>query len=205
MTEYVQGDRHEAFIAELASHGMPFAQISKRTVGHNQILIASKLPLLVGDITGPDIHPAVPPNTLHVIAEDLNIQVLGFRMPAFESKDMDIKRAVWEWLIAASRTLESHRGIMTGDLNTAIGDSKNYCGDCLPVLPEYGWQHAIPADGFSWKSVRHGTVRRIDHTFLSPFISTASARYLWGFEAMSPDAGSGRVGIPDHAMLIVDF
>lgn len=205
LTEYVESDAHGAFVDALAQQGLLHAQVSKRTAGHNQILIASKTPLLHGHINGPALHPAVPSNTLHVVAKDLGCQVIGFRMPAFESKDWAIKRAVWEWLIQASRSLEHNPTVVTGDLNTAQGDSAKFCGDCLSVLAQHGWQHAIPAEGFSWRSARHGTVRRIDQTFLSPGMPPASGRYLWDFESIAPDASSGRVGIPDHAMLIVDF
>lgn len=205
MTEYVQGDAHSGFITDLAGQGLLHTQVSTRTEGQNQILIASRSPLSLGGIQGPELHPAVPPNTLHVVVDDLQLQLIGFRMPAFASKDRKIKRAVWEWLISASRSLEPHRTVLTGDLNTAVGDSDNYCGDCLPVLPKHGWQHAIPDEGFSWKSARHRTVRRIDHTFLSPSMPSARSNYLWDFESLAPDAGSARVGIPDHAMLVVDF
>lgn len=205
ITEYVQGDTHSKFVRALAVQGLPHTQVSMRTEGQNQILIASKSILSSGCIHGLDLHPAVPSNTLHVFVDDYQIQLIGFRMPAFKSKDRKMKRTVWEWLISTSRSLESHRAIVTGDLNTALGDSTNYCGDCLPVLTQYGWQHAIPADGFSWKSARHGTLRRIDHTFLSPIMPAGSSKYLWDFESMATDAASARVGVPDHAMLIVDF
>ena len=93
----------------------------------------------------------------------------------------------------------------TGDFNTALGDQDAYCGDCLDVLPGSGWQHVVPPDGFSWRGGKDGKERRIDHTFLSPGMPRAQGRYLWDFQTLSPEAGSGRVGIPDHAMLVVDY
>lgn len=205
LTEYVQGPSHAAFCERLARIGLPHLQVSQRTEGHNQVLIASATPLQAGSIQGPALHPAVPSNVLHVHLPQHQLQLLGIRMPAFKPEDRAIKRAVWEWLNRISRTLEPGPAVVSGDLNTALGDKPSHAGDCLQVLPRAGWQHAIPETGHSWRSARYGTLRRIDHSFLAPGMPPARSRYLWDFQALAPEAPSGRVGIPDHAMLVVDF
>jgi exonuclease III len=205
LTEYVEGDDHPTFIGALAAAGLRHHRTSARTPGHNQILIASTEPLRLGGIEAPPLHAAVPSNALHVVVETTGVNVLGFRVPAFKGKDKAIKRSVWEWLIGACRSVETGLTVVTGDFNTAPGDRKTYCGDCLDVLPRSRWQRVDPADGFSWTNSKDGSGRRIDHTFLSPQLPRAQGRYVWTFREMSPEAASGRVGIPDHAMLVVDW
>ncbi len=207
LTEYVQGPAHDGFLADLAGIGLKYPKFSTKTPGHNQILVVSKTPLTQRALEWPAIHAAVPSNTLHVVEATLDLNVIACRIPAFDkgAAGRAAKRAVWERLIQTGLALGSHPTAVTGDLNTATEDSARDCGDLLPVLAEHGWQHGIPPDGFSWKSTRSGAERRIDHTFLSPPVPKAKARYVWDFEAIAPDAGSGRVGLPDHAMLVVDF
>jgi hypothetical protein len=207
LTEYVEADGHGAFVAALAEGSLPYAEVSERTVGHNQVLIVSKTPLTACTPKGLPLHPAVPSNILHVVMGDTGFHLIGCRIPAFrkDSEGRALKRAVWDWLIQAGRGVEASPAAVAGDLNTQLGDSTRNCGDLVPVLAQRGWQHAIPDSGCSWKSAQLGAMRRIDHTFLSPPVAAARARYLWDFEGLASVAGVGRPGVPDHAMLVVDF
>ncbi len=202
LTEYVEGEDHEQFVAQIASIGLTSIERSSQKSGQNQILIASRYGLRRGALHAPPLHEAVPSNVLHVFLEEPGIHVLGLRMPAFAAKDRSIKRETWKWLIDAGALLQPHPSIITGDLNTALGDSVSYCGDCLEQMAGSGWHHALPASGFSWKSARHGTERRIDHAFFSPAFLVLQAKYLWDYQALSDDSTTGKVGIPDHAMLL---
>lgn len=207
LTEYVEGAGHDGFLSALADLGLSYPMASRRTARQNQVLIVSRLPIACGQLIGPAIHPAVPSNILHVVVPGLSFHLLGCRVPAFDqgASGRALKRAVWEWLIQAGQRLEAQPAAITGDLNTAIGDSAKDCGDMVLALAQSGWQHAIPDTGCSWKAPRSATERRIDHTFLSPSIAEAQARYVWDFEAMLPGGVPGVVGTPDHAMLVVDF
>lgn len=207
LTEYVEGPAHDGFLAELAAFELGYPVFSRKTPGHNQILVASKTPLTQHKLEPPPIHAAVPSNTLHVVEDTLGFHLVACRIPAFDKSAAGraTKRAAWDWLIKTGLAVGAHPAAVTGDLNTAAGDSARDCGDLVPVLAKHGWQHAIPPDGFSWKSARSRSERRIDHTFLSPPVPRARSRYVWDFHLMAPEARSGRVGLPDHAMLVVDF
>ncbi len=47
-------------------------------------------------------------------------------------------------------------------------------------------------------------LRQLDHVVLSPALVSIHAEYSWEFQTLAPDAASGIVGLPDHAMLVVD-
>jgi endonuclease/exonuclease/phosphatase family metal-dependent hydrolase len=132
------------------------------------------------------------------------VELLGFRMPAYEGTDRPMKRRTWEWLIDALKTLRDRPAIIIGDFNTAFGDSVSRCGDCLDALTESGWRPAVPADGFSWRGRTNGTERRIDLAFLSPSATARSVSYSWSFRDIGEEASAMQIGRPDHAMLLLE-
>ena len=202
LTEYVEGPDHERFCQELAAQGLTSQLASRGAAGHNQILIGARTQLYVIPVLDPGIHAAVPSNFLHSVGAD-GLHVIGFRMPAFKSPDRALKRKTWNWLIQYCRPLESQPTILLGDFNTADGDSPAYCGDCLDALSDLGWHRVTPA-GHSWTSGKTGGERSIDHAFLSPALKLNRATYDWDFQVRWRESASQRVGIPDHAMLVVD-
>jgi hypothetical protein len=46
--------------------------------------------------------------------------------------------------------------------------------------------------------------RRIDLAFHTPSLRCDGVSYSWAFQGLDALAPSGRVGLPDHAMLLVD-
>lgn len=204
-TEYVEGPRHNSFLAALSAQGLRHASVSFPRQRQNQVLIASREPHVRGGIEAPPIHPAVPPNALHVRLAQSGVDVLGFRMPAFAGRDSRFKRVTWNWLLEVAASLRSRRAIIAGDFNTAPGDSDIRCGDCLYTLVSADWRHARAAEGHSWRGGRSDQGRVIDHAFLSPSLGLESSVYSWSFHRFSANVASRCVGIPDHAMLLVTY
>jgi endonuclease/exonuclease/phosphatase family metal-dependent hydrolase len=205
LTEYVEGSDHRRFLAELAARGLAHVSLTERTNKQNQLLIASREPQRRGDLAAPAIHPAVPPNALNIVLENSGLHILGFRMPAFTGPERPLKRVTWEWLLGAAAELRDRPAVIAGDFNTAPGDAVADCGDCLEVLLKSGWHLARPAAGYSWRHAQSGVTRQIDHAFLAPALAPGRAEYSWKFHDLAPDAASGKVGLPDHAMLLTDF
>jgi endonuclease/exonuclease/phosphatase family metal-dependent hydrolase len=202
LTEYVEGVDHAAFLGALRHHGLACASVSARTPRQNQVLIATREWHAREPLAIPNIHPSLPSNALLVRLAD-GTRVLGFRMPAYEHAERRFKRPTWDWLLGEAEQLLPSPAILAGDFNTALGDSPAYCGDCLSTLLAAGWSHAAPTTGYSWQG-RAGE-RRIDLAFLSPATATV-AHYSWDFERLAigiPDRQK-RVGLPDHAMLVVE-
>lgn len=204
LTEYVVGPDHGRFVEQLATARLDHTLTSTSTPRQNLVLVASRTRIFAGGILAPPLHPSVPPNFLHVEMADSGLQVLGFRMPAFVSKDRLFKLQTWDWLRSTMASLEKLPTLVVGDFNTAPGDPVGRGGDSFGLLVDAGWDHALPESGYSWRHARSGTERRIDHLFTSGALRCEAARYDWDWRARSEEAASGKVGIPDHAMLIAE-
>jgi endonuclease/exonuclease/phosphatase family metal-dependent hydrolase len=126
-------------------------------------------------------------------------------MPAFTGAGASrLKRLTWDWLTTETFGLLSKDAIIAGDFNTAVGDGRAKCGDCLEAFAR-SWTHALPPTGHSWRHRPSQTEHRIDHAFLTLQVALRSASYSWEFQQLSEEAQLGNTGRPDHAMLIVDF
>ena len=203
LTEYVVGPDHLRFVGDLESMGFSQPSVSERPKRQNQVLIATREPHVKRDLRVPVISQAVPSNVLSVGLERSGVSVVGFRMPAYKSKEREKKREVWNWLQQTATGLLGEPSVIAGDFNTAVGDSASYCGDCLDALCESGWTRCATT-GPGWRG-KNGIERAIDHAFVSPRVRPTASRYSWDFQSLAPEAKSGNVGVPDHAMLIVDF
>ena len=206
LTEYVEGPDHDRFLGELDAQGLQHSAQTESRKGQNQVLIASRAPSRRGYLVAPAFHEFVPPNVLHVVLEESGVNVLGCRVPAFTGAGArQFKRRTWEWLLTAAEELHDGPSIIAGDFNTTPGDGAAKCGDCVERLLEAGWHWARPSEGYSFRSANRGSPRQIDHVFLSPALWFTHAEYAWKFQTLAPDAASGTVGLPDHAMLVADL
>lgn len=93
----------------------------------------------------------------------------------------------------------------TQALSDKVLDPPARCGDNFPKLIRGGWQHAPPLTGCSLRHPHTGTERQIDHIFLSASLICKSVKYSWDFERLALNGTRGKVGHPDHAMLICEF
>lgn len=207
LTEYVEGPDHGRLAEALGEAGFAPPAVSARPSGGNQVLVAARGGVERRTIEAPGtLPPAVSSNVLHVGVPSLGIEVLGFRMPAFPSAQREDKRKTWDWLLDSARSLGDRAAVITGDLNTSPEDGPRFFGDRIAALVEDGrWRLARPADGYSWLHARSGRERQIDHLFHTRALTARRAVYDWDFRALNEDAVSGKVGRPDHAMLVVDL
>lgn len=144
----------------------------------------------------------MPPNLLHRQLSVSGVHVVGFRMPAFAKAERAFKRTTFAWLLDAAESLLAAPALIIGDFNTAPGDPPRECGDCLEAFQRRGWRLAVPPLGHSW-ATRAGRGRRIDFALVSPGLAVTELAYSWRFRDLGEDAASGKVGRPDHAMLLV--
>jgi exonuclease III len=205
LTEYVEGPDHDFFLASLNAGGLCAFSCSEQSRRQNQLLIGSRSAQRQCELVIPDIYPSVPSNVLEISLANPEVRVHGFRMPAFEGKDRPLKRVTWNWLLGEADRLRTRSALIVGDFNTAPGDPESGCGDCLKKLIQGGWQHVRPESGCSWRHPPSRTERQIDHIFLSASLMPKRVEYLWGFERLAPTGASGKVGWPDHAMLVCEF
>jgi exonuclease III len=204
LTEYVVGADHDRFLGELSAASLSHVAVSLRVGRSNQVLVAAHQPMELGLLVASGLHPSVQPNFHHVRLLVDDIEVIGFRMPAFEGSERPMKRRTWDGLIAVLRQVRDRPTIILGDFNTAPGDLTKTCGDCIELLIAEGWTAHVPAEGYSFRRAPDTVGRRIDLAFTSPSLVGTGATYSWAFQMLAADADCGWVGRPDHAMLFLE-
>jgi endonuclease/exonuclease/phosphatase family metal-dependent hydrolase len=200
LTEYVQSDAHGAFTRALGAVGLLHARVSVEAPGQNQVLIASRWPLVDGDIRAPAIAPALPSNALHVQVPDGGVDVLGLRIPDY-SREPAIRRQCWNWLLSTAKTVSERPFVIAGDFNTDPRYPRARCGDRIGQLVDAGFTHASPVLGASyWTPNGHGV--RIDHAFASKTLAVLHAEYVT--QVGEHVLVGKRDAYSDHAALLVD-
>jgi endonuclease/exonuclease/phosphatase family metal-dependent hydrolase len=213
LTEFVDGPSRESFKSDLKLFGF-FHKISDGPKGQNQILIASRTPLVNGGIHVPQSEQADPPNeplipvafpsnVMHVKVPDKRFDILGLRVP-MPLKSVN-RRACWEWIMATAKENCDLPFVIMGDFNIDRRYSPVKCGKRFDQLANIGMQHAdaVPASDQSYFPLSGGRGTRIDHAFLSRHFINPKARYV----SESSDyvfAGKKPGAMSDHAVLLVD-
>ena len=214
LTEFVDGPSRKSFFSELKSFGFSDKRVSKESEGQNQVLIASRTPLVDGAIQMPRtpsvsasdeelIPEAFPSNILHVHVPDKGFEILGLRVP-MPLKSLN-RRACWEWITKTAQENSERPFVLIGDFNIDPRYPPAKCEKRFDMLKKEGWQHAdaVPLSDVSYFPPAGGPGTRLDHAFLSKHFINPSARYVsesggFVFAGKKPGAMS------DHAILLVD-
>ncbi|HEX4825835.1 MAG TPA: endonuclease/exonuclease/phosphatase family protein [Candidatus Polarisedimenticolaceae bacterium] len=203
LTEYVEGPSHEWFVRELDDAGLSHVLISAEFEGNNRVLIAARRPLFPGPLQAPPLDSSSPPNSLHVVVPELELNVLGIRMPAFEGRGAGrLRNAWWDWMAEAAATIREGQAVLAGDLNTDPERRGPSGGIRLQRLVASGWRRALPLDGHSWWDLR-GRGYRLDHVFVTPTLELIGAEYVTRFGDHQL-VGRKNGFSSDHAALLVD-
>ena len=201
LTEYVQGPSHESFIADLAFNGLNHSLISIKSPKENQVLVASRMNMVEGEIKAPAIGPSFPTNVLHVKFPDNGFELLGLRIPDY-SKYPKIKRACWDWILTTASMINGRPFVIMGDFNTDPCYPNAKCGDRIGQLENAGWQHPNPP-GSSYWTLAGRIGKRIDHAFLTKDFKIKNAAYI---SESGPYVFAGKIkeAMSDHAALFIE-
>jgi exonuclease III len=198
LNEYVHGNTRESLLEALAHLGLGHVRVSSRVNTNNQVLVASRHALLVGELRGPTTEDGGgESNFLHVKLADLNLEVVGVRVPAYETNP--ILHDYWQKLVAIIRSTKERRIIFLGDLN-ADPDANHQGSRYLAALRSEGWNIPSPAGPWSYIS---GT--RIDHAVVSPKIALADAEYVAQLGDIELASKNKETRISDHAALVLQL
>jgi len=200
LTEYVPGPDHETMCARFGALGFPYVHMSTLSAGHNQVVIASRSVSSRGSFRLEKSAPNAECNFLHVHLESDDLDIVGFRVPAY--KDPTHKAAYWRRFEARVRPLVDRRIIMTGDFNTHLGRSGCVGAEALHRLQGTGWHVETPAEGGSYLS-RKGKQTTIDHALVGRPLRVGDARYVLTHGSYV-FAGTREDAMSDHAVLQFD-
>lgn len=135
---------------------------------HNQVLIASKEPIIEWSVplTGPDELGRT--NTLFV--RTFGLSITGIRVPAYKAAS-DWYR-YWEWL---NESLDSD--IVIGDFNADPGRQRKRGRVLETLMCTGGWRRTDAVGDWSYKG-NNGSTSRVDHILSRGEVNVLSARYV---------------------------
>ncbi len=224
LTEYVDGadhkesrirDSHLRFRRGLSDAGLRYISTTdterSRRFGANQVLIATEQSHSLGGLIPPQSEISNPgmreraderirAGFLHVTLA-CGLEVIGFRQrigPEVRRKEIETTQ---NHLLAAMEQLSNSQAIIAGDFNTKPTSTPGI--RFFDKIRKLDWKWGDPGPG----ATSFGP-SLIDHAFLSPSISEIHAICDWGFIQRLPvELRAKRIprGLPDHAMLLVDF
>ena len=201
--EYVPGPDHRRVVADLADAGFTGIHISDRVERQNQVLVATKKASESGSWTAPSIRPQVPPNFLHVVVPELDLQVVGLRIPMFVRGDSAGEHLHRDWIRDQAPVWGAHPTVVIGDLNTGPGRAQSWQWRSIASFADEGWNVVTPDEGWSYMG-KKGNTSRIDHGLLSPGLVATEARYVAEADGVVL-AGKHPPAYSDHAVLVVDI
>lgn len=188
--EFVEGEKNMGLRRDLAVHGFDHVLASRNVQyspgrAHNQILVASKLPIsnTIEYSDGQDGSA----NTNILTVEVGGLAITGIRAPAYVT--LQEWRTYWDWLGTISLG-----DVLIGDLN--IDPQRNSSRDRVhtTLTESLGWAF-VPVDGdWSYKGVK-GNTARLDHCLVRDGAIVANAKYI-----PSPFVPA----YTDHAAIVVD-
>jgi exonuclease III len=199
LNEFKDGPSRQSLRAKLADQGLSHWLASEDRSGHNQVFIASSAPLEIGDLRCPEVpdgHAAT--NFLHVKVPVMDIEVVGFRAPAYNSKAL--RAAYWRELADLMLKVSDRNIVFAGDFNA---DPSQRGSDVYPFvghLVAHGWQVTDPSGPWSFCK---GT--RIDHATVSAGLKLGASEYVAKVgDVLLSDTVPGQ-RISDHAALLLQI
>ena len=195
--EYYPQSHGQAFQAELESAGWVHQALSVQTDEKaNRVLIASKIPIAPLPLTMPAFDQQFQSNLLGVKILDMNVSLLGLRMPWYKSKAL--VTSAWGWLEETAASLISQPSIIIGDFNATEQSSAGRGGEHFRRIIQSEWQRATPS-GSSYFG-KNGKTSTIDHLLSTRGCIVESVKYTTQIDQHSL---AGTVGaISDHAMIV---
>ena len=198
--EYYPQSHGKAFQAELESAGWVHQALSVQTDEKaNRVLIASKIPIAPLPLTMPAFDQQFQSNLLGVKILDMNVSLLGLRMPWYKSKAL--VTSAWGWLEETAASLISQPSIIIGDFNATEQSSAGRGGEQFRRITKSGWQRATPS-GSSYFG-KDGKTSTIDHLLSTSDCLIADPKYITKINqhCLVGSAGS----ISDHAILVANI
>ena len=202
LNEYVHGPSRGSLIESLAGLGLPHLKVSDRLNGHNQVLIASRYPLELGEIAGPaTANLGGEANFLHVRVPRAGVEFVGLRAPSYTGTALT---GYWVGLVNIIQACAGRRIVFLGDLNTDAEQPRRRTARYLHELRGSGWTVPVPDGEWSFIS-KTGVGTRIDHAIVAYALQVVGARYVAGDGALKLAAPNRVDAVSDHAALVIDL
>lgn len=165
----------QTLLAALTGIGLKHQLAPRGGQQSRHMLIASRMELVRGELKEGMNGCHRPPGVLHAYAPGGILDILGLRIPDCGLR-AGSRHDSWEWLLHAAAALKHRRAVLVGDFELSASHDHAAAQHQLRRFMDDGWQRAVKADGFSYRTTGDAAVR-LDHAFLSPSIQRIDARY----------------------------
>jgi exonuclease III len=188
LTEYVDRGKRADFRAALRRLGYLETAVTPQGKGQNQVLIASFAGQQDGPLKGSTVDEAAGTNFLHRWIPLLKLNIVGFRVPHYQSEDPTRLKRYWAELRAGALTLADARTVYIGDFN--VGTTRHDAAGraVLKKLKAAGYRMLCEEGG-------------LDRALVSPSLTVRSFSVI---EAVAGLRLTGKGGLSDHAMLVIE-
>jgi len=199
LNEYVDGDSRNDFKRQLNEIGYSHQLCSLKRDKQNQSFVASRQGIQVGNLPKPDFTEAATTNFLHVSVPDSNIEIVGFRAPAYK-KTLE-KRGYWKQLSDIVSSTNNGNIVFLGDINY------DPFFDLTEEVSEINFSHSpkftIPNPKGEWSYISSNgkNISRIDHAIISKNINATNVEYLASYCGIKLAGCKFDLPISDHAVL----
>lgn len=202
LNEYVHGPTRVDLIKSLYDIGLRYVHVSMRLNGHNQVLVASRYPITIDQLKGPEtMNHGGQANFLHVYIPAAKIEFVGLRAPSYNGIAL---ADYWSKLKQIIQSCADRTIVFMGDFNTDPDHPRRTTAKHLLQLRSQGW--SLPSPEGSWSFIsKTGNGTRIDHAVLSPSIKVISAKYVTEAGSVTLAAPNRLAAISDHAALVLDI
>ena len=202
LNEYVHGTTRSEFAAQLSAIGLPHIAVSERLNGHNQVLVASRLPHEAGSLKGPatECHGGAS-NFLHVRLPAEDLDFVGVRAPAYTGATL---QDYWSKLLQIVRGTSGRRIVFMGDFNTDPDQASRATARHLQALKDEGW--SVPTAEGPWSfASKAGHTSRIDHAVASNRVLVQRAQYVSEVKSVLLAGPCRYKAVSDHTPLVLEI
>lgn len=199
LNEYVDCESRFIFKQQLAGLGYSYQLISPKISNHNQIFIASKFEISLGDIAAPDFDGSSLTNFLHVKLANYPLEIVGFRAPAY--KLLSERNEYWQQIAKIINNLEERKIIFLGDINYDPFYGVSASAPEIKFKLSTYFKIPNPHGDWSYISTNGKNKSRIDHAIISDDIEVTDVKYISAYEDITLAGSKNDMAITDHAVL----
>jgi len=154
-----------------------------------------------GSLASPQYDTAAFSNFLHVTLPERDLDIVGIRAPAYNSRLK--KEAYWREVAEIAAGIETKSVVLLGDLNydpfVGIARSVSRVGFSF----QSGFYIPNPVGDWSYVSTNGQRSSRIDHAIASESLDIKEARYITEWDGIVLAGPSEKTPVTDHAVLSI--
>lgn len=199
LNEFVDGPSRIAFKDALTNAGFIHQFLSPSLGKNNQVFIASRMRIVAGDITPPTLTEAAITNFLHVKIDDSDIELVGFRAPAYKLGSE--RHAYWKQMTDIIRANGHKNIVFVGDINYDPFINAKIETSAIYFEPDSQFTIPNPAGAWSFISANGKNTSRIDHAIVATGVAVSDVEYVATFNEIRLAGATAARAITDHAVL----